>query len=179
MAGPDPAEDPVKLIVTLLAAQTVLLAFLAVKLLAIEDRLAVESIAARANPGLPAGAPGPDLEQAAHPDHLTEEWLRRIIRDELAMQIERSGLRADVPGPQERAGSSPVPESGTTDANFDPYAADAIDRRIDYFISVGAINEADMRQLQSDIAKLSPSDRRRMLTKLVSALNSGTLDGRM
>jgi hypothetical protein len=50
---------------------------------------------------------------------------------------------------------------------------------VDDYIQTGVISESEMARLQSDIARLDPAARRAAMQKLVRALNSGALDGRL
>ena len=56
---------------------------------------------------------------------------------------------------------------------------EAVSQRLDYFSQVGRINEAEMVQLQTEIARLRPEDRDEMLKRLFRHLNSGAIDGRL
>ena len=55
----------------------------------------------------------------------------------------------------------------------------AVEQSLYFYTQVGRISQGEMRQLQSDIAKLRPEDRRDMFRRLAKALNDGTLDGRL
>ena len=54
-----------------------------------------------------------------------------------------------------------------------------VSQQLDYYVSLGRISEAEMAQLQSDIARLDPDARTDMLRRLTQALNSGMLEGRL
>ena len=168
-----------KLVVTLLVVQTVLLALLVMKVLGIESRLAT------ASPGQPEAtfpAAAMPIRDAPLPDAApapAEDRMRRIVREELAAQLDRITAGGGEPGDTGDGNMETRAPVGTPNSDADPYASDAVSRRIDYYVSVGTISDVEMQQLQTEIAKLGEADRRRMLGKLVNALNSGRLDGRL
>ena len=95
-----------------------------------------------------------------------EERLRTVIREELA--------RLQVEG----AGAPPAVASKPRNPSVDRQRRDAIEQRIDAYSSVGSITDAEMTELQAEIAKLDESGRKQMMSKLIRALNSGDIKGR-
>jgi hypothetical protein len=93
---------------------------------------------------------------------LDEVELRRVIREELA-----AAAAGKVP-----AHGLPAPASSADQVEF-------VNRQVDEYIRAGVISESEMARLQSDIARLDPAARRAALQKLVRAMNSGALDGRL
>jgi len=102
---------------------------------------------------------------------LDEAEMRRVIREELAAATAASVTAQGSPAPASAVGSLAPPSS-----------ADQIEfanRQVDEYIRAGVISESEMARLQSDIATLDPAARRAALQKLVRAMNSGALDGRL
>ena len=99
---------------------------------------------------------------------ISEAQLRSIIREELAQFTPKSAGITAV----EVASAA---ETETSDAGQLEYVA----QQIEYYSSVGTISDAEMESLQYEVAKLSGTDRKRMLSKLVVALNAGEIDGKL
>ena len=96
-----------------------------------------------------------------------EEHLRAIIREELA--------RLDTTGDAPTAAGAPQPRN----ASADRQRREVIEQRIDAYSATGSITDAQMTELQAEIAKLDDASRRQMMSKLVRALNSGDIKGRL
>lgn len=167
-----------RFVATVLTVQTVLIVALLVKIMMLEDRVGAavadestvtsghaDSVSTR-NATIEGSAP------------LSEDRLRHIVREEFDRKLQEFAIGAREAAPDDRTNPASSTTSEMQQSNRDPYAADQVERRIDYFVGVGTISDADMLQLQSEIAKLNEADRSRMLAKLVAALNSGQLDGR-
>jgi len=97
--------------------------------------------------------------------------MRRVIREEIvaasaAKVPTQSGL-AQIP-----AEIPPVPVAS-------PAQVALVNRRVDDYIQTGVISQSEMVRLQSDIARLDPAARRAAMQKLVRAMNTGALDGRL
>lgn len=56
---------------------------------------------------------------------------------------------------------------------------DLVPQQIEAYRAVGAITDAQMLELQADIAKLDAVSRKQMLSKLTRALNTGDIKGRL
>lgn len=56
---------------------------------------------------------------------------------------------------------------------------DLVDQEVDFYINHGAISNQEMSNLQLEIAKLDPSGKKQAMSRLVKAINSGQLDGRL
>lgn len=95
-----------------------------------------------------------------------EEQLRAIIREELA--------RADT-----RGDAQPVAAPQPRNASADRQRREVIEQRIDAYSVAGSITDAQMTELQAEIAKLDDVSRKQMISKLVRALNSGDIKGRL
>lgn len=89
-----------------------------------------------------------------------EERLRQIIREELAA----------LPAPG--AAGTPAVAMAPRDAERDRAQREQVAAQITHFRSVGRISEAEMLDLQQDIAKLDPASRREMLATLMRAVNA-------
>jgi len=110
---------------------------------------------------------------------LDEAELRRVIREEMAAAgMGRASASAEPapaaaqPAAAQAAASPPVPVSS-------PEQVDFVNRRMDDYIRAGVISQSEMTRLQIDIARLDPVARRAAMQKLVRAMNSGALDGRL
>jgi hypothetical protein len=101
---------------------------------------------------------------------ISEAEFRSIIREELALLTPKSAAVASVD-----VVITTETETETSDSGQLEYVA----QQIDYYTSVGAISDAEMDALQVEVARLSGADRKRMLSKLVMALNAGEIDGKL
>lgn len=117
----------------------------------------------------PATAPTAAIASGAAPI-VDEEWLRRIIREELAQQHNR-------PVEHNASAAQPAPPRAATAADLQ--RRDNISQRIEAYAATGAITDAQMMELQADIARLDPANRRQMMSKLVRSMNSGDIKGRL
>ena len=114
----------------------------------------------------PAAAIAPGAAQI-----VDEERLRRIVREELAQQHNRPASGHDM-----SAAQAAPPRAATA---ADLQRRDNIAQRIEAYAAMGAISDTQMMELQTDIARLDPASRRQMMSRLVRALNSGDLKGRL
>ncbi|WP_428410028.1 hypothetical protein [Hyphococcus sp.] len=160
-----------KWLLSLSAAQTVLLAALGLKVVSIDMQM--NELATGAD------APTPQIQSAADPAQLS--WdnarapsvdaaeMRAILKEELAA-LEHPARAAAAPteAPQTRL----TPEQIKT-------AANAVAADINHYRGVGAINPGEMEMLQEKIAKLPRSERRAALTELARAMTRGEIDGLM
>jgi hypothetical protein len=150
-----------KTLITLSVLQTIGIAALVVHVFR-EEQPAAET--------LPASPPSAAIAPGAAPI-VDEEWLRRIIREELAQQHNRPATEHDTSAAQ------PAPPRAATAADLQ--RRDNIAQRIEAYAAMGAISDTQMMELQTDIARLDPAHRRQMMSKLVRSLNSGDLKGRL
>lgn len=97
--------------------------------------------------------------------------MRRVIREEIL-----AASAAKVPE-QSRPSQNPTEIPPAPVASPDQVAL--VNQRVDDFIEVGVISGSEMARLQSDIARLDPAARRAAMQKLVRAMNTGALDGRL
>lgn len=102
---------------------------------------------------------------------LDEVEMRRVIREELAMAATAAPAASGPP----MAGAV----ASTPAAAASPEQAELVNRRVDEYIRAGVISESEMTRLQSEIATLDPVARRAALQKIVRAMNSGALEGRL
>jgi hypothetical protein len=112
---------------------------------------------------------------------LAEEWFRRVFREELADRFDRILLERETAMTPETIPPAGQHTTLAIDEPFtaDPYQVEYVSQQIDYFVSVGTITSTEMTRLQSDIARLTGMERQRLLQRLVAALNSGQLKGRL
>lgn len=54
-----------------------------------------------------------------------------------------------------------------------------IEQRIDAYSAAGSITDSQMQELQAEIAQLDEASRRQMMSRLVRALSSGDIKGRL
>jgi len=94
------------------------------------------------------------------------EQLRAIIAEELQAHADGEAGAAEA-APRSHA---PPP---------DPAQLARVEEEIDRHIQAGAISQVDMMRLQASIARLDPAGRKRMLSKLIKAMNTGRLEGRL
>jgi hypothetical protein len=105
------------------------------------------------------------------PRCLDEGEMRRVIREEIV-----AASAANVPAPGRPSDHlTEIPSAPVSS----PDQVALVNRRVDDFIEVGVISESEMVRLQSDIARLDPTARRAAMQKLVRAMNTGALDGRL
>jgi hypothetical protein len=101
---------------------------------------------------------------------LDEERLRSIIREELArLQIQ----------PATQGSASPVVATRQRDPVSDARQREVVAQQIEAYAATGAITESQMQELQADIAQLDDASRKQMMSKLIRALNSGDIKGRL
>lgn len=168
-------------VIVLLVIQTVLIGFVLAKLSSTEEPIA--SVDRSAFTQTLTSTPASARPSTGRPDpsaYLSEDRLRQIVREELSAQLER--LRRDASSPKGAVDSddnaSLVSVSRTAASPSAPGAREAVSLRIDYYLSAGTISDTEMASLQTEIAGLGDEDRKLMLSRLVSAMNSGQLKGR-
>ncbi|NNL94383.1 MAG: hypothetical protein HKO64_02045 [Xanthomonadales bacterium] len=103
------------------------------------------------------------------PQALDETQLRRIIRDELVSQLGKL--------PQSTATATREEKPNPVSAAEYAERLDLANQQLEYHISQGEISNVDMAELESNIARLDPESRQRMLNLLSQAINSGQLKG--
>lgn len=102
---------------------------------------------------------------------IDEDRLRRIIREELVVQLGN------------QPSSPPTAAHSAAVTSADPVEMEArrkqLSQQLEYYVSVGSISDAEMQRLQIDIARLDAAGRTEMLRELTRALNSGRLEGQL
>lgn len=160
-----------KALTILSLVQTGLLILLFGRVVSLEDDLAaqspIEQRPSTSDPFIPA--PANDYSGQAY-SSIDEDQLRRIIREELGAY---SAVTANAEGHEPEASIS---DPATLAEN--QYQLDRVSEQIEYFASVGRISDADMQDLQIEIANLDAASRPLALRKLTQALNSGAIEGR-
>lgn len=155
-----------RIIIAILVVQALAIGFLTYALLDISRELgSISAVAPRATEYDDNAYASQDGEFTA--EHLTEAQLRRIIAEEISAGI-GDVTRTELP-------AAAVVNASTAERSDQ---TERVAEEIEYHISVGSISTADMESLQGRIARLDPADRKRMLNKLVSAMNAGLIDGR-
>ena len=173
-----PAKDNRLTILTaLVVVQIVAIAFLFARVVSMDESISAMITAGQAEPAeeetsaAPTGPRVVDSNQAA--DVLTAEQARKIVREELRAQIGALAYSAGAAGADLTAPPDPYDEIDYQQQY------ELVDQELDFFINQGTISDADMAALQLEIAKLDPEGREEMLRRIVKALNSGELDGRL
>ena len=111
----------------------------------------------------------------AQPDQIlavpAEDRMRQIIREELHAELRHVSM----------AGQQPDPSVVTVPADAAEMASrrELVSEQINYFLSIGRISDAEMQDLQLNIAKLDAAGRTAALGELSRAVNSGRLEGRL
>jgi hypothetical protein len=100
--------------------------------------------------------------------NVREERLRIIVREELAR------LQSSAQG----SASSSL-EAQRRNPTTDVHQREAVAQQIETYRGAGAITDAQMQELQADIAQLDDASRKQMMSKLIRALNSGEIKGRL
>jgi hypothetical protein len=126
--------------------------------------------------GLAAAAPRSAISQAGKgygSDNrcLTEDELRRIVREELAAYPAAINVA--------RAQNNPGGDARGPGAPPGSKEFERIDQQVDEYIRAGAISNAEMAALQEELGRLDPAARRQLLGKIVRAMNSGALKGNL
>ena len=100
--------------------------------------------------------------------NIREERLRTIVREELAR------LQSSAQG-----NASTSLEAQPRNSSTDVHQREAVAQQIEAYRGAGAITDAQMQELQADIAQLDDASRKQMMSKLIRALNSGEIKGRL
>lgn len=118
-------------------------------------------------PAAPALVTAP-LPQPVPPATADEQRLRQIIREELAALA----IAGTAP-------AGPMQAAAPRDPERDRAQREYVAAQIAHYRSVGRISDAEMQNLQQDIARLGPADRKAMLATLVQAMNAREIQGQM
>jgi hypothetical protein len=157
------------LIVLLSLAQTALLVVLLLKFANLEQQRP-DSTAAQEQ------AASMDIPPATHPltdppaesaQPLSESRLRQIVREELRAQLDQSQISPEA------GEDTPLPAS----PEEYQYRLDAAMETLDNYLKRGEISNAEMADLQSEIAFLDKNGRRQMLSLLARTMSTGELKG--
>ena len=147
-------------------------------LLAIFGKVVLSDDAATENrPPEPRATPSPFAPDTRSPAAIDggmlvdEQLLRDVIRQELAAYS--GAWNGGQQTPDEEEAYDPQVEAERLAKR------EYVEQRIEYYSSVGYISDAEMQLLKSEIARLDPDGRRIMMERLIQALNSGAIDGRL
>jgi hypothetical protein len=168
-----------RILAVLVALQTAAIAALLMKIDALEDSVTAISLAQSSDLIIEAAGERTveNPSTAVQLDtHLIQSELRGIVRDELAA-AHAAYFPAQYP---QRERAEPESEHGGGEkAREYQQQLEIVSGDIDYYVSEGSISEAEMAALQIQLAKLDLSGRKQMMRKLLDALNSGDLAGRL
>jgi hypothetical protein len=78
-----------------------------------------------------------------------------------------------------RRDAAPAVAQRPRDVSADLHRREAIAQQIETYRATGTITDAQMQELQADIAKLDEASRKQMMSRLLRALNSGDIKGRL
>ncbi len=104
---------------------------------------------------------------------LTLEQIQKVLRAELTR------FKASLPAVSDGRDSSPPVQSNQADLLDQQLQFELVNQELDFYIQQGMISEQDMSNLQYEIAKLNPEGKKQAMSRLVRAINSGELDGRL
>jgi hypothetical protein len=161
-----------KALTILSVLQTIGIAVLVIHSLRSQDDGATLPARGVSTTGCAAAISGPDIFDRAAAGAASvadEDRLRTIMREELAaLQL------------QPKTQSAPS-VSGVHPRNEleDERRQQRVAQQIDAYASVGSITDQEMELLQVEIAQLDAASRKQMMSKLIRALNSGELKGRL
>jgi hypothetical protein len=96
-----------------------------------------------------------------------EDRLRMIIREELAAQRTM------------QSGGTAPPPVAARDEESNRLLQERVSQQIDAYQAAGAISDAQMQELHVQIAQLDAASRKRMMSKLIRAMNAGDIKGRL
>jgi hypothetical protein len=96
-----------------------------------------------------------------------EARLRNVIREELTRLQAR---------PLQRAG---LPAAGRARSESGDRLSQELAQQIETYRAIGTITDEQMQELQTGIVQLDPSSRGELMSKLIQALNSGQMKGRL
>lgn len=119
----------------------------------------------------PPSKPEKTLSQHSLVHPLNESQIRQIIRTELTAAL-TGNHHNEVSQHQQK-------EVNTNDSDKYVQAKAVVSQEIDYFIANGEISHVEMSNLQAKIARLDSKGRKQMFGKLMSAMNSGQLEGQL
>jgi hypothetical protein len=154
------ASQLMKTLMTLSVLQTIGIAMLVVHTFREEHRPA---------PVAPAAQPAASMSSSDGASRVDEERLRAILREELAQEHIRPA----------REPIRPDPARPHTPSTAELQQRDVVAQQIEAYRGTGTITDAQMLELQADIAQLDAASRRQMLSKLTRALNTGEIKGRL
>jgi hypothetical protein len=92
------------------------------------------------------------------------------VREELARERNRPATANDA---------LPAVSAPPRDPQADLERREAIGQQIENYRAMGAITDTQMQELQAGIAQLDPASRKQMMSRLIRALNSGDIKGRL
>jgi len=165
----------VKAVAGLLLAQTALLCFLLWHVLsAREIGDAVDVLPESPMASLqhqPPALRALNRQDQSHTSGIDEDLLRKVIREEL-------GSNRPHDAESRYVAEAPILPDPQMDLEYRRRSL-IVDERLTYFGQVGQITPAEMESLQADIAQLRPEDREAVFKRLVRALNSGAIKGRL
>ena len=165
-----------KILTALSALQILAIAFLLVRVMSMDESIRSMAGAGQVQPAeretaaVSIESRVADSNEAA--DLLTAEQVRKIVREELRAEIGALVTNGAT-------GVDPAPAPDPYDEVEYQQQYELVDQELEFFISQGTISDTDMATLQQEIAKLDPEGREEMLRRIVRALNSGELDGRL
>lgn len=81
--------------------------------------------------------------------------------------------------PSARVNESSPAQTPPRNLSLDALRTEAVAQHIEAYRGAGSITDAQMQELQTDIAQLDQAGRKQMMSKLMRALSSGEIKGRL
>ena len=164
-------------LIALSIVQTVLLGLIGLRVLSVDARMntvtdtSLDVLTATARLNQSGDRSSGSLQTAQ--SSLTADDVRWIIQEELAAFADQTPDTSQPRAAQNNSNSARAVENGE---NRYGLKAD-VQQELDYFIGRGNINQNEMANLQIKIARLPPSERGEMLSRLTKSLSAGEIDG--
>ena len=167
-----------RFIIGLLIIQTFVIAFLAWSSSGLSGRMSlVEGHLASKHAKTGQACPETPRPRSLTLQTLSATQVRQIVAEELSRAIDqRPRLESDEPSGIDEADRN---EESADAIPPDPAQAQSVIDEIDHHIGVGTISPQDMYLLQAKIGQLDRETRRKVLRRLVTAMNEGVLKGRL
>jgi len=161
-----------KALILLIVIQTGVLLLMFGKIVAIEKEMA-PAMPSEHNTLASDGFSGKQSQETSGEafKYLNEARMRLIVREELAAQL------AILPGADVQKPA--IIAADPIDQAEYQYQFESVTQKLGIYESIGSISDSDMQALQSEIMMLNEADRVEALSRLVRAMNAGTLKGRL
>ena len=165
-----------KTVITLSVLQLLVILFLLMKVMGIDERPGQAMAPAENNVATARSSNSPEVVATeGNKCSFDAGLLREIVREELRAQMD-SLLPGGVDSPGGVHSDSKQVSDTVSEAEY-RYRLDAALQNLEYYIQQGEISDAEMAELQANIGGLDQQGRKQMLSLLAKALSSGDLKG--